>query len=329
MEALEPEARRRARLVMQLKALESAKFDVGLFQEVNPLLERTSQIEAQLQLTGCFQSDLVGVKVLGMGIPNNLNSGLLTVAADKYQLRRVGGFKLSGIGRSFVSPWLSFQLKEERYALFCELIHPDWGRVLVVNTHLHHGLELNDSLEKIIKEKIKEFDLSASVETEIFERLHQGNHRRLKEMKRLIDEIERLQGRYSLVILGGDFNESAEGQVGQLLKECGFKDSFDFQTEHKVLNTFDREHNLANHKLQARFPLSVQFQDLSFSKKVTLSLREILTSQEQRPRRIDQIWVKAKGKSFKTQVELIGLEEEVGFAPSDHFGYLISLEEKG
>lgn len=324
MEYLEPEARRRARFRLQLQTLRSTEFDLGLFQEVNPLLERVSQIESEVGMTGTFQSDLVGVKVLGMGLPNHLNSGLLTLAADRYQLRRVKGVKLSGPPRSFVSPWLSFQLQEGRYALLSEFIHPDWGRVLVANTHLHHGLELTESLEEELRRRAAELGLSSSVEKELLDRLRRGNQRRLREIKRLLDEIRLLESRYSVVILGGDLNSRPEGEVADLLKSHGFEDSFTLQNELSEALTFDREKNLANHRLLTRFPLSVRFEDLSFSKKITLSLKEILIKHEQSPRRIDQIWV--KGGKFRCRAELIGLESEEGFAPSDHFGYLISLE---
>ncbi len=326
MEYLEPEARRRQRLLMQLKLIKSLEFDLGLFQEVNPLFERASELEAETEKSTTYQSDLVGIKILGMGLPNFLNSGLLTLAEGKYHLRRVRGVKLSGPGRSFVSPWLSFQLKEERYALLSEFLHPQWGRGLVVNTHLHHGLELTDPLTEEIRTASKEFGLSSTVENEIFDRLLKGNERRLKEMKRLIDEVMKIQDRYNVILIGGDFNARPESEVGQLLKEYDFKDSFTMQSEVSEAYTYDRERNSANHKLQARFPLTVRFEDLSFSKKITLGLREILTRHEHSQRRIDQVWVKSSFR-FKSKVELIGLEEEAGFAPSDHFGYLVSLEE--
>lgn len=314
--------------MMQLQLLKKASFDVGFFQEVNPLLERSSQIEADLNVTVSYQSDLVGVKVLGMGFPSHLNSGLLITAQPQYQLRRVGGVKLSGPQRSFVSPWLSFQLQEERYALMGELMHPSWGRVLVVNTHLHHGLELTEALEDEVKAFCVENSLSSSVQGELFDRLLKGGQRRLKELKRLLGEVKRLQERYSVIILGGDLNAPSGGELGQLLKEYGFLDSFALQDEVRDGFTFHREKNLSNHRLQARFPLSVKFEDLSFSKKITLGLQEILTRHEQGARRIDQLWVKSE-RVFKTQVELVGFEEEVGFAPSDHFGYLLSLTEMG
>jgi len=326
MEFLEPEARRRARFAMQLKLLKGLNFDVGFFQEANPLLERSSQMQNELKMNSFFQSDLVGIKVLGIGLPPHLNSGLLTLGTPSLHLRKVEGFKLSGPQRSFVSPWVSFQLQEERYALFCELMHPDWGRVLMVNTHLHHGLELTEEFEKELRQRARELELSGQVEAEIFDRLQKGNQRRLREMKHLLGEVRRLEERYSVVILGGDMNSRPDSEVAQLLREYGFKDSFEGQTQFKELYTFDGEKNQANHKLQARFPLSVKFEDLSFSKKVTQSLKEILTGFENSPRRIDQLWVKAKHKHFRTQAELVGLEEDVGFAPSDHFGYMMDLE---
>ncbi|HAG91746.1 MAG TPA: hypothetical protein DCL41_07735 [Bdellovibrionales bacterium] len=328
MEFLEPEVRRKSRYQMQLDLLELTEFDVGLFQEVNPLLDRSHTFEKSLKREAFYQSDLVGVKILGVGLPGDLNSGLMTLAPKAFGMRRVKGVKLSGMGRSFVSPWLSFQLREERYALLTEFIHPDWGRVLVVNTHLHHGLELTEALEEELTQKSSELEISSSVLNEVFDRLQKGNQRRLREMKNLMGVIESISSRYAMVVLGGDLNERPDGEVGQLLKDYGFEDSFQLQHLMLDMKTFDSHKNESNHHIQSRFPLTVPFEDLSFSKKTTEGLREILSRHEGSARRIDQIWVRAKGKSLKTDVKLIGLEGEEGFAPSDHFGYLVHLQEK-
>lgn len=326
MEFLEPEPRRKIRLKMQLDLLKSLNFDLGLFQEVNPLLDRAHQLQAHMGMETFYQSDLVGVKVFGLGLPGDLNSGLLSLSKDSLQMRRVKGVKLSGAGRSFVSPWLSFQLREERYALLTETIHPVWGRVLVVNTHLHHGLELTEALQEELEKEATQLDLNASVLSEILDRLQKGNQRRLMEMKRLMGVIESLSSRYSMVILGGDLNARPDGELGQLLKDFGYKDSFALQDEVKEAFTFDPSANSANHMIQSKFPLSVKFEDLSFSKKVTDRLGELLSRHEASARRIDQIWIKSKNLRFKTKVQMLGFEEEAGFAPSDHFGYFVELE---
>jgi hypothetical protein len=50
------------------------------------------------------------------------------------------GLPVSGSRWSFATSHFSFQLAETRYALLAELENSTIGRLLVVNTHLHHGL---------------------------------------------------------------------------------------------------------------------------------------------------------------------------------------------
>lgn len=324
MTALEPTSRLKKRQALQLEVLREISFDVGFFQEVNPLVDRTTQLENVLHKDSLFQSDLVGVKFLGFGLPVDLNSGLLVLADPTLQMRRVQGLKLSGQRSSIVSPWLSLQFKEERFALLGEVLHPEWGRVLVINTHLHHGLEMTQQLEEDLERVCKELTLSSAVRSELFDRVRRGNDRRLGEIQHLLEVVSSLQGRYSVIILGGDFNSRPDSSASQALREFGFLDSFELQNVHKEMFTYDQDANKANHMIQARFPLSVKFDDLTFSDQVRAALLSVFSKNESASRRIDQIWVKAD-LSLKSNVSLVGLPEPEGFAPSDHFGYLVDL----
>lgn len=327
-ERLEPDLRRKIREKLQIEVLDEVNPDILFLQEVNPVTTRFQDLCKQLNRHGAFQPDLVGVKVFGYGFPLHLFSGLVVLTRASWPIRKVGAFRLSGPPRSFVHRWASFQLQEERYALFCETERAGMGRILLVNTHLHHGLEANDAFQEKITAVMEELALSSAARSELRDRMEAGNERRSREITVLLRELERVQKDYALIILGGDFNCEPAGEVGARLRELGFSDVWHASHPNEAGFTFDRSNNLANHILQDRFPLTFMVEDLSFDSKTKERLLKLAIEQERRPRRIDQIWVRAEGEPPAVSAELVGFPDKQGLAPSDHFGLVSRIELK-
>lgn len=325
-EPLEPLARRRLREKLQVQLLKELDADIAFFQEMNPILHRFRKFTAALDRHGVIQPDLVGLKFLGVGLPINLFSGLAILAKPDWPLRKIKAVRLSG-QRSFVSQWMSFQLHEERYALFAETVRPNVGKILLINTHLHHGLEATEDFVERLNELMDDTKLSATIKRELRERLAAGNERRAKELSTLLKEMEKLKANYEMVILGGDFNCSPEGEVGQKLRDVGFTDVWAKGHPGENGFTFDRTQNLANHILQDRFPSTFLIDDLSFDESTKERFDQLTQAQERRPRRIDQLWVYGSSgvlKSMRSQI--VGLPSSEGLACSDHFGLLSDLD---
>ena len=330
-EALEPTARRELREKQQVDLLRELKPDFCFFQEVNPIGARAAALSDVLQMKNVFQPDLVGTKLFGFGLPLNLNSGLLILAAQKWGLQKVGALSLSRPGFNWVRSWASWQLKEERFALFAETLLPQWGRVLLIDTHIHHGLESTPDFIEKIEKLAADLELPASMITELRARLALGNARREHEIETLIREIERIQSRYEVIAMGGDFNTNPESAVAERLRNFGFRDTWE---ESPIPGdgsgfTFDAEKNPANHILQTRFPLSLVLEDLTFSAKIKEALLSLARAQEARPRRIDYLWVKGRSNIKVKLAQLVGQPDKDGLAPSDHFGVMVDLEAKG
>ena len=94
--------------------------------------------------------------------------------------------------------------------------------------------------------------------------------------------------------------------------------------------TFDSSRNVANHLLQARFPLSLVVEDLTFDSKTKDALLALARNQEARPRRIDYIWYRSHSFDLRVKnAELVGLPDAEGLAPSDHFGVCVDFERVG
>ena len=326
-EALEPSGRRSLRQDLQVSLLRELKPDICFFQEVNPITMRAAVLGDALQMDFAFQPDLVGLKLFGIGLPLNLNSGLLTLAGHSHGIKKLEGVSLSRPGRHLVHSWGSWQLKEERFALFAETMLPNWGRVLLVNTHLHHGLEATPEFLADLDKLATERELSASVVGEIRRRLDKGSERRAQELNVLIDTLKKYERRYEVVLLGGDFNASPDSEFGEMLKSLGFRDTWAEANPGVPGYTFDKAANSANHLLQENFPLTLVVEDLSFSAKTKEALLALARRQENRSRRIDYVWMRANSLSLKIKnAELFGLPDAEGFAPSDHFGVCADIE---
>jgi endonuclease/exonuclease/phosphatase family metal-dependent hydrolase len=326
-EALEPAGRRALRQQQQIELLRELQPDICFFQEVNPVGTRAAEIGDALRMDSAYQPVLVGLKLFGVGLPLNLNSGLLTLAGHSYGLKKLAGVSLSRPGTHLVHSWGSWQLKEERFALFAETMLPNWGRVLLVNTHLHHGLEATPQFLEELDKLAGEMDLSPSVVSEIKSRLDRGSERRARELSVLIENLHKFSRRAEVVLIGGDFNASPDSEFGGALRDLGFRDAWAEFHPGEPGWSFDKDRNPANHLMQANFPLTLVVEDLSFSVKTKEALLALARKQESRPRRIDYVWLRANSLELKiNKVDLIGLPDAEGLAPSDHFGVCADIE---
>jgi endonuclease/exonuclease/phosphatase family metal-dependent hydrolase len=399
-EALEPTARRLMREELQEQLLADVDADFSFFQECNPIAAREKRLAARLDRVAVSQPDLVGLKLLGLGFPYNLNSGLLMLAKSEWGLRKVEAVSLSRPGTQYVRSWGSWQLKEERFAVFGESMVPGWGRVLFVNTHLHHGLEITSKFMADLDKLAQELELSDSLLSELKGRLVRGNARRMVEVAVLLEHVDAIKRRYNAVVVAGDMNCSPDSEVHARLRAAGFRDAWEEAVAAGVAATggvadagaagagagsaaaragaggvadaadgrpgvdgatagrgaatsadagisaatgasasamgapaadpgatFDGTRNHANHLLQSRFPLTLVLEDLSFSTKVKEALLTLARTQENRPRRIDYLWLWSDQLQVKVKhAELVGLPNAEGLAPSDHFGVVADID---
>jgi len=322
---LEPETRRIQRQIMQQNLLVDWAADVACLQEVNPLPERSHAFASVSDNVLFGQPDLAGIKWHGRGLPLNLNSGLLTLVKKKYLPRLLGSVKLSGSPFSLEARWMSVQWRETRFAQLIEIMDPTMGRVLIINLHLHHGLENSSELRSHLQEGVKSGEISGQVALEIEMRLAQGDERRLAEISVLLERLNELQ-QFDVMVLSGDLNAGPESAVLKALKRFGFQDLA--EVSGVTAPTFDRVENEANHVFLHDFPLTVDLGDLSFDPELRRRLQALLRRFEGAPRRVDYVLVRAlKGAVKIKSFETVGrVDEKLGFAPSDHFGCLCDFQ---
>lgn len=343
---LEPPLRKEKRIQWQIKEIKKVSPDVLILQEINPLKtwrkKPLSQKYAEaLELNFVEQVDNCGIKIFSFGVPHNLSSGLVILAKKSFELKKIKGLKLSGSWGG-CSTRFNFQLSEFRYALFASLKlphqHPSTPPLLIVNTHLHHGIEFTPELQNKLQALLSSQRISQNSYQSIQNQLIQGRNRRTKEVETLMKEIESLKKDYSGIILAGDFNMRPSNPSIQKILNHGFFDlgnlkenpksepDFYFQAYQK--ETWNHKKN-PNHRFQEHFPLPVNLS--SFDEKSQKELKKLLKDFNQQPRRIDYIFV---SKSMEEKVKstflfgtdsLLKLEKD-SLIGSDHFGVLAFLQ---
>ncbi len=345
-EELEPQSRRQRRFQQQDQVIfkeafpHTRGFDVAFLQEVSPLPKRLKSWLSQDFLRGQGQMDSAGLKLFGLGPPFNLKSGLVTLTHRDWSARKLKSLQLSG--RASISSWASLQLEESRWALAHEMLHPQWGRVLLINVHLHHGLQWDHEVEAALEDWVQGYKISPHDRARVFALLRAGSQRRLKEVQRLLRFVAEAESAYGLVILGGDFNSTLNTEEFSRLLEAGFVEAWSQWGRGGQGLSFDPGANRANHQLLQHFHPS-WLKELEEMKReqgasraqaeraggALEALEALLGQLESRPRRIDALLVKNRHPRFKpspqSSVRLIGVEPTLGLMPSDHFGLALEL----
>lgn len=355
---LEPTAHRLEREQAQEQYFEGVKADIVFLQETNPLDVRMARFAKIFNAVADGQIDSSGVKLESAGLPLNLYSGLTTYALAEFQPIHRKSLKLSG--SSIQNEWFSIQFKEARYALLTECIHPAIGRILLVNVHLHHGLERTKSLMVRVLDWRKRFaggsgDSSGVISSKslriVETKLAAGDRRRQEEVERLLEYLDGLRNRYHMIIMAGDFNASPESDVHSKIKAAGFEDLWlkkhgktgsssagktgrQASVTESPANkndvsqgyTFNSETNL-NHRFNAKFKLPENWDALKLSGAAHDELRKIIMEHESRPRRIDYLYVKSTSPVSVQSIEMLGPHEGAETVAaharvelSDHFG---------
>jgi len=331
----ESQEARQARLDVQFRALALVQPDVILLQEVNPLPGMANAYVAALARSGLryaevHQVDACGLRITpALAVVPGLNNGLVVLARAPLVLRKVKGLKLSG-GPGGCDDFLGLQLNELRYALIAEIENPDTGRrVLVVNTHLHSGLER----DAFFLGKIAEAEERGAVQPEeiraLVAALEDGQRRRLGEVKALTDEVLRLKAerRSFGVLLGGDLNFEPGSPEYRELERVGLRDTDAIASGRTDLHSYDPQQNVRAARggdVPAALPKAVAHLPESQRERILAAYREGVSQ----PRRIDFLFVMRDardGAQGCLRQELFGRSETVADEPgSDHYGVLVT-----
>ncbi len=322
---LEPVGRKHQRYQLQLDYLKKLNADIVFLQEVSPIEDRLSDFEA-LGYDACLQVDQSGVKVFGIGLPENLSTGLVILAKPEFNMKKLFGQKLSG-GPGFAGVDFSFHFSENRYALFAESSHAKFGRTLFVCTHLHHGTEnspfIEDKLKAALAEGIlndEEYEISKS-------EIKAADQRRKNELEVLFSVTRVFEKNFDQVILAGDFNSSESSQAYTQVLFENYVDTYrnkNAEAEDPAYPgyTWDISRNAENIQYGHAFELPMS----SFGRSTVTAM---FNEYNDRKRRIDFIFLKNLRQSIRLKIlhsKLIDFADLTkGLLGSDHLALQTSI----
>lgn len=307
----ENESERGKRLEGFLRMARELDPDIILLQEVNPAPGKTRRIASALGYDAVYKIDNAGLKIFSLGLPTNLRSGLAILAKKGLGLEKLGARKLSGsvggCGRA-----LSFQFNEFRYALAAG-VKVDGTELLLMNTHLHHGLETNTELIAALDQLVTRGEISRKKAEEILEITNQASVRRQKELERAMELARGLGFDRRPMILAGDFNATPGApELVWLTKDVGFVSVTRDDDPDQLLMTWDTKRN-QNTQFIANFKPPTEF--ASF---IMEHMRPIVLQQS---RRLDYIFFRPAGNVLQVAgAGIFGDETHEGRMCSDHFG---------
>lgn len=238
----ETRERREARLDGFLEQARVLDPDIIFLQEVNPAPGRSKRIARSLDYDRVFQVDNAGMRIGAAGIPTNLRSGLAILAKKGLGLEKLGGRKLSGpLGGC--SRFFSFQYNEFRY-LLAAAVTIEGRRVLLLNTHLHHGLEVTPEIERALDDLVAGGQVTRERADEVIAVTNRASERRMGELARAVAFAEGFGLGKMPALFAGDFNATPGApELTRLIETVGFQSVTGDDDPDTLLLTWDAQRN--------------------------------------------------------------------------------------
>jgi len=306
----ETKARRDKRLSILIDDLMKLNADIIFLQEVNPVGRVTGKIKKALDYSAISQIYNGGIKIFGMGIPVNLNMGLVILAKKELKLKKTGAKQISGpIG--LYNPILTFHLSEARFVLAGKVTVNN-KELLLFNTHTHAAIPKEDKMFKTVEKWQAEGKITEDEKEKIDKAIEKDWGRREKEIKAIGDYVMK-KANGKPFILAGDFNTTLKAdEMSLIVKKLNLTDTY--HTIYPELSgfTWDSIHN-PNTKNDA----SLKF----VNGKAKTGVELLSAMYDQSPRRIDFILLGGGLTSqnvLDSRVEFNRMTD--GIYPSDHFG---------
>ena len=322
---LEASNRKIERYLVQLENLKKLNADIVFLQEVSPIQDRASDFE-KLGYDVCYQVDQSGLKFFGVGLPTNLSTGLVILAKPEFNLKKLFGQKLSG-NPGFTGVNFSFQITENRFALFASTEHPQFGRSLLICTHLHHGTEGTALLESTLTKALENGTLSIDEIEVLRSEVRTAELRRKNELEILFSAAQVFEKKFDQIILAGDLNSSETSSVYNQVLFQNYIDTYrnkNIESDKDTYQgfTWDKSVNKENIQFGHGFDLPMS----SFGRH---EIRELFHTYNDRSRRIDFIFLKNLSSGRSTRImnsKLLNIDSHSKqLFGSDHLAVLTEL----
>ncbi len=307
-----------------LKNLITDKLDITFLQEVNPVYKRSEKWSASTGKDSVAGVDNCGLKLMGLGIPTNLYSGLTIVANKEYQLKKIATHALSG-GGFVISSHFCAHFSERRAALFATVVIPGYGKTLLVNTHLHHRHGISLHYKTFLDQKLTDGQIDSQEHRLLTQRAENATERRKNELTQLIGYVKKYKKEFSVenVIVAGDFNMDIH-RDGKNLQRFEKETDLVFPLDSVGLNYYSWWPEENSNK---DYIFDFIADELENDSDITEDMRTVLLEEEGKPRLIDLMYF-SEGflKDSPPLFSPIGFEKSPDDRHlSDHFGYTLEF----
>jgi endonuclease/exonuclease/phosphatase family metal-dependent hydrolase len=309
-ESTEQRDRRFRVLVDHLRRLDA---DVIALQEVNPVYEKAELLASELGYDALYLRGNAGIKFGALGLPWNIDEGLVVLARKGLDLRLLDWTDFSH-GFGVTGNTFAFHFNDRNVGL---AVHVRKGGVDVVLMNTHLTSALPDVPE--LRSKLSQIDASkpAKVLEEDLRRLTEGQQKRTDEVTDLLKFLDASAPGLP-VILVGDLNcTPASGELRLLSERGGFQDVGAALPDDRSA-TWDPVHN-PNIDFSTKLWRTQETEEDSY---------DLLDSwYDTVPRRIDYILLSKQFAGSAVRSVSRQFDEPVlGTFVSDHFGVMAEID---
>ena len=314
--------RRRSKQKNLLSQLDA---DITFLQELNPVDELANSFAKSLNKSFSYLPVNAGIKYKKIGLPINLYSGLCILYNKDFNKVKEWEICLSGFGKILGEKENYLQVAESRKAFAVELQHPKQGSFLLVNCHFHHQPEPDPDIMGYLDQLVEKKDISQEEYIRLFSLFSVPQLRRQHESLQLMNFLSD-KNHIDHIIVAGDFNCPFYAYPVRRMYDEFFEDAWGCLKGNSGGETFNGQKNCNIVNNLEKFNIIPFLQNEKWlDEKIFSEINKQVHKYEQKPRRIDYIFLKSKIKTFKYVEVFSGYDESLKMHLSDHFGLLACI----
>ena len=313
---VEPGEQRDRRFRLLVDELRRLDPDVIALQEVNPVYDKAEVLAAALGYNSLYLRGNAGIKFGGLGIPWNLNEGLVILARRDLELQLVSGEDFSS-GFGTTGNTFAFHFSGRPMGLAVR-VRKEGVEVVIVNVHLGSMLPADPEVKEMVPSATGAGN--AAAQAALLRRLEEGHRSQLEEADALREFVGALAPGTPTIVVG-DLNATPDSpELTALRNELGLQDVA-LRLPAERSSTWDPIHN----------PNTAASTEPWSSKRAEEDPYDLLSSwYDTKPRRIDYILLSRHfGEAGVRSVTRCFDREVLGTYVSDHYALMAELDLSG
>lgn len=312
LEEYEQPETRETRFTGLLREIERLRPDLLALGELNPLFDRTHQVESATEYDSFVHMGVAGVRAGKFGFPLNLREGDGIFAAPDLHAEWVGRAHLGGSG--YCGNIFSFHFDNLTQALLVRLRTRGGKELYFCGTHFTAAPDDCADNRRILEEYAAQMHCGRRKMFKAGRKLSNGAAMRMTESERLLEFLRRNVPADAPLIVAGDLNAETGWMEIQALLAAGFTDLVPASPEGKM--TWDPRFNRN---------LSTFYAE-DARREYTSPYKKLEATDELTPRNIDHILVRNLPPQLDGCCTICADQPYQNLNLSDHFGLFAELK---